>query len=64
MKGKRHFQIYKPDSNLPKPSRDYNFKMRLNLDERQRLENAAIERGLSMSELIRDYIKRLPKTNF
>ncbi len=30
-------------------------------EEKKRLEAEALKRGVSMSEVIRDYIKRLPK---
>ncbi len=44
-------------------SRNYIFKARLTPEEKERLENAALAKGISMSELFRDWIKRLPRYN-
>jgi hypothetical protein len=42
-------------------ARDYMLRIRLNKQELERLKVAAQTRQVSMSELIRDYIKRMPK---
>lgn len=63
MRLKRKSETIKLYCNLPMPARNYIFKARLTLEEKYRLENAAITKGVSMSELFRDWIKRLPKNN-
>lgn len=42
-------------------ARDYMLRIRLNSQELDRLKAEAERRELSMSEVIRDYIKRMPK---
>ncbi|MBO0347783.1 ribbon-helix-helix protein, CopG family [Phormidium pseudopriestleyi FRX01] len=42
-------------------ARDYMLRIRLNTQELDRLKAEAERRELSMSEVIRDYIKRMPK---
>lgn len=42
-------------------ARDYMLRIRLNTQELERLKAVAQKRQLSMSEVIRDYIKRMPK---
>jgi predicted DNA-binding protein len=42
-------------------SRDEQLKVRLTKEEMERLEAYADRKGYSKSEIIRDYIKRLPK---
>ncbi len=42
-------------------TRKQRLMIRLTDDEKQRLEYAAKRKGVSMSELIQDYCKRLPK---
>ncbi|WP_013322153.1 ribbon-helix-helix protein, CopG family [Gloeothece verrucosa] len=42
-------------------SRDEQLKVRLTKEEMERLEAYAKSKGYSKSEIIRDYIKRLPK---
>ena len=42
-------------------ARKQRLMIRLTDDEKQRLEYAAKRKGVSMSELIQDYCKRLPK---
>jgi hypothetical protein len=41
--------------------REYSLRVRLTLDEKERLEWYAKKKSVSMSELIQDYCKRLPK---
>jgi antitoxin component of RelBE/YafQ-DinJ toxin-antitoxin module len=41
--------------------REYMLRVRLNDNEKARLQQEADRRGVSMSEVIKDYIKRLPK---
>ncbi|MBD2544361.1 MULTISPECIES: DNA-binding protein [Planktothricoides] len=41
--------------------RDYMLRIRLNTQELERLKAVAQNRQVSMSEVIRNYIKRLPK---
>lgn len=41
--------------------RNYMLRIRLNTQELERLKAVAQTRQVSMSEVIRDYIKRLPK---
>jgi antitoxin component of RelBE/YafQ-DinJ toxin-antitoxin module len=41
--------------------RDYMLRIRLNSKELERLKAVAKKRQISMSEVIRDYIKRMPK---
>ena len=43
-------------------SRNHVFNLRLSDEEIQRLKNYAVSKQLSPSEILRDYIKRLPKT--
>ncbi|MBK4731690.1 ribbon-helix-helix protein, CopG family [Oxynema sp. CENA135] len=42
-------------------ARDELLQIRLTAQEKERLQAEADRRGVSMSEVIRDYIKRLPK---
>ncbi len=42
-------------------TRKYSLRVRLTEDEKSRLQYAAQQRGVSMSEIIQDYCKRLPK---
>lgn len=42
-------------------ARDYMLRIRLNSQELERLKVEAQRRDVSMSEVIRDYIKRMPK---
>ena len=42
-------------------TREYSLRVRLTKDEKLRLQYAAKKRGVSMSEIIQDYCKRLPK---
>ncbi|MGK7935634.1 MAG: hypothetical protein AB4206_07495 [Xenococcaceae cyanobacterium] len=42
-------------------TREYSLRVRLTEDEKSRLQYAAKQRGVSMSEIIQDYCKRLPK---
>ncbi len=42
-------------------SREHSLRVRLTEDEKSRLQYAAQQRGVSMSEIIQDYCKRLPK---
>ena len=42
-------------------ARDELLQIRLTRKEKDRLQAEASKRGISMSEVIRDYIKRLPK---
>ncbi len=42
-------------------TREYSLRVRLTEDEKSRLKYAAQQRGVSMSEIIQDYCKRLPK---
>ena len=42
-------------------TREYSLRVRLTEDEKSRLQYAAQQRGVSMSEIIQDYCKRLPK---
>jgi hypothetical protein len=42
-------------------TREYSLRVRLTEDEKSRLQYAAQKRGVSMSEIIQDYCKRLPK---
>ena len=42
-------------------ARDYMLRIRLNSQELERLKAEAERRDVSMSEVIRDYIKRMPK---
>jgi len=42
-------------------SRSYTLKVRLTTDEKERLQYEALKREISMSEVIQDYIKQLPK---
>jgi hypothetical protein len=44
-------------------ARDTSFIVRLTMDEKQRLKAEADRRGVTMSEVIQDYCKRLPKNN-
>jgi hypothetical protein len=39
-------------------------RVRLNDNEKARLQQEADRRGVSMSEVIKDYIKRLPKAQY
>lgn len=39
-------------------------RVRLNDNEKARLQKEANRRGVSMSEVIKDYIKRLPKVQY
>jgi|GEM_PF-3187994 len=43
--------------------RKYNLQVRLTADEKHRLEEYAKGKQVSMSEIIQDYCKRLPKPN-
>ena len=43
--------------------RDISFIVRLTVDEKQRLKAEAARRGVTMSEVIQDYCKRLPKNS-
>ena len=42
-------------------TRKHSLRVRLTEDEKSRLQYAAEQRGVSMSEIIQDYCKRLPK---
>ncbi len=42
-------------------TRKHSLRVRLTEDEKSRLQYAAKQRGVSMSEIIQDYCKRLPK---
>ena len=42
-------------------TREYSLRVRLTEDEKSRLQYAAQQRGVSMSEIIQDHCKRLPK---
>ena len=42
-------------------AREYSLRVRLTEDEKSRLKYAAQQSGVSMSEIIQDYCKRLPK---
>jgi predicted DNA binding CopG/RHH family protein len=42
-------------------ARDKSIKIRLTEDELERIQAYAESKGFSVSEVIRDYIKRLPK---
>ena len=42
-------------------TREYSLRVRLTEDEKSRLQYAAKQRGVSMSEIIQDYCKRFPK---
>ena len=42
-------------------TRKHSLRVRLTEDEKSRLQYAAQQRGVSMSEIIQDYCKRLPK---
>ncbi len=42
-------------------TREHSLRVRLTEDEKSRLQYAAKQRGVSMSEIIQDYCKRLPK---
>ncbi|QIZ70494.1 ribbon-helix-helix protein, CopG family [Oxynema aestuarii] len=42
-------------------ARDYMLRIRLNSQELEKLKAEAQRRELSMSEVVRDYIKRMPK---
>lgn len=42
-------------------TREYSLRVRLTEDEKSRLQYAAKQRGVGMSEIIQDYCKRLPK---
>ena len=42
-------------------AREHSLRVRLTEDEKSRLQYAAKQRGVSMSEIIQDYCKRLPK---
>lgn len=42
-------------------TREHSLRVRLTEDEKSRLQYAAQQRGVSMSEIIQDYCKRLPK---
>ncbi|AFZ22146.1 ribbon-helix-helix domain-containing protein [Allocoleopsis franciscana] len=44
--------------------REYMLRVRLNDNEKARLQKEANRRGVSMSEVIKDYIKRLPKVQY
>ncbi|MGK7941035.1 MAG: ribbon-helix-helix protein, CopG family [Crocosphaera sp.] len=44
-------------------SREEQLKVRLTKEEMTRLESYAKSKGYSKSEVIRDYIKRLPKSS-
>ncbi|MDJ0533033.1 MAG: hypothetical protein QNJ70_11150 [Xenococcaceae cyanobacterium MO_207.B15] len=47
-------------------TREHSLRIRLTEDEKSRLQYAAEQRGVSMSEIIQDYCKRLkrpPKKN-
>jgi Ribbon-helix-helix protein, copG family len=41
-------------------TRQYLLRVRLTEQEKQKLETEARQRGISMSELIRDFVKSLP----
>ncbi|MCT7955220.1 ribbon-helix-helix protein, CopG family [Laspinema palackyanum] len=43
-------------------ARDELLQIRISTQEKERLQLEAERRGVSMSEVIRDYIKRLPKS--
>jgi hypothetical protein len=60
MRRKRQFETFNLFCDLPQ-TRTYIFKARVTLEEKYRLENAALHKGISMSELFRDWVKRLPK---
>lgn len=42
-------------------AREFNLKVRLTEDEKNRLKAEADRRNVTMSEVIQDYCKRLPK---
>lgn len=42
-------------------AREFSLRVRLTEDEKQRLKAEADRRGVTMSEVIQDYCKRLPK---
>lgn len=42
-------------------ARDFSLKVRLTEDEKNRLKAEADRRNVTMSEVIQDYCKRLPK---
>lgn len=42
-------------------AREFNLKVRLTEDEKQRLRAEADRRNVTMSEVVQDYCKRLPK---
>lgn len=42
-------------------SRDHVFNLRLSDEEIQRLKNYALSKQITPTEVLRDYIKRLPK---
>ena len=44
-------------------AREFSLKVRLTLDEKQRLKAEADRRGVTMSEVMQDYCKRLPKVD-
>jgi len=43
-------------------ARTFSLRVRLTEDEKNRLKNEADRRGVTMSEVIQDYCKRLPRT--
>ncbi|MBD0345751.1 MAG: ribbon-helix-helix protein, CopG family [Coleofasciculus sp. Co-bin14] len=43
-------------------ARQYMLRVRLTEQEKERLQSEANRRNVSMSEVIQDYCKRLPKT--
>ena len=43
--------------------REFSLRVRLTEDEKQRLHAEANRRGVTMSEVIQDYCKRLAKNN-
>ncbi len=50
------------NNHTPPMARDELLQIRINTQEKERLQLEAERRGVSMSEVIRDYIKRLPKS--
>ncbi len=43
--------------------REFSLRVRLTEDEKNRLKAEANKRGVTMSEVIQDYCKRLPKSD-
>lgn len=45
-------------------AREFSLRVRLTEDEKNRLKAEADRRNVTMSEVIQDYCKRLPKASF